>query len=73
MTGVPGGQGTITFPSGSMYVGGFRDGKRTGQGIMNYSHGGKYVGEFYGGDPWNAVEYNKDGNIIGKWMNGVRQ
>ena len=40
---------------------------------MNYSHGGKYVGEFYGGDPWNAVEYNKDGNIIGKWMNGVRQ
>ena len=73
LTGVPGGQGTITFPSGSKYVGGFRDGKRTGQGIMNYSHGGKYVGEFYGGDPWNAVEYNKDGNIIGKWMNGVRQ
>ena len=48
-------------------------GAAVGKGIMNYSHGGKYVGEFYGGDPWNAVEYNKDGNIIGKWMNGVRQ
>ena len=36
VTGVPGGQGTITFPSGSTYVGEFRDGKRTGQGTMSF-------------------------------------
>ena len=49
MTGVPGGQGTITFPSGSTYVGEFRDGKRTGQGTMTYSDGGKYEGKWKDG------------------------
>ena len=49
VTGVPGGQGTITFPSGSTYVGEFRDGKRTGQGTMTYSDGGKYEGKWKDG------------------------
>ncbi len=49
MTGVPGGQGTITFPSGSTYVGEFRDRKRTGQGTMTYSDGGKYEGKWKDG------------------------
>jgi hypothetical protein len=49
LTGVPGGQGTITFPSGSTYVGEFRDGKRTGQGTMTYSDGGKYEGKWKDG------------------------
>ena len=49
LTGVPGGQGTITFPSGSTYVGGFRNGKRTGQGTMTYSDGGKYEGKWKDG------------------------
>jgi len=49
LTGVPGGQGTITFPSGSTYVGEFRDGKRTGQGTMTYSDGGKYQGKWKDG------------------------
>ena len=50
LTGVPGGQGTITFPSGSKYVGEFRDGKRTGQGTMTYSDGGKYEGKWKEGE-----------------------
>jgi hypothetical protein len=49
LTGVPGGQGTITFPSGSTYVGEFRNGKRTGQGTMTYSDGGKYEGKWKDG------------------------
>ena len=69
MTGVPGGQGTITFPSGSTYVGGFRNGKRTGQGTMTYSDGSKHEGEYKNGRPWNTIVYDRNGKIIGKYVN----
>ena len=67
------GQGTYTFPSGGKYVGEWKDGRENGQGKRTFPDGRKYIGEFKGGDPWNGVEFNKDGNIIGKWVNGVRQ
>ena len=25
------------------------------------------------GKPWNVKGYDKEGNIIGKWVNGVKQ
>jgi protein associated with RNAse G/E len=28
------------------------------------------VGEFREGNDWNTKEYDKDGNIIRKWVNG---
>ena len=50
-----------------------KDGKRDGQVTETYPDGGKYVGEFQDGDFWNGKLYDKNGNIIGKWVNGVFQ
>ena len=44
--------------------------KPNGQGTHTYSNGKKYVGEWKGGGPWIGKLYDKDGNIIGKWVNG---
>ena len=67
------GQGTYTSKDGEKFVGEWKDGRENGQGKRTFPDGRKYIGEFKGGDPWNGVEFNKDGNIIGKWVNGVRQ
>jgi hypothetical protein len=32
-----------------------------------------YVGEFKDGNPWNGTIYDKDRNITGKYVNGVKQ
>jgi len=64
------GQGTMFFPNGHKYVGEFRDGYRNGQGTFTYPDGGKYVGEFKDNKPWNGTEYDKDGNITKKYVNG---
>ena len=33
----------------------------------------EYEGEWKYGKEWNGTEYDKNGNIIGKWVNGVLQ
>ena len=48
-------------------------GERNGQGTITYPDGIKYVGEFKGGELWNGIFYEKNGNIIEKWVNGVKQ
>ena len=53
-----------------MYEGEFKDGQPQGQGAIIFAEGGKYVGEFREFKPWNAIEYDKDGNIIGRCKNG---
>ena len=41
---------------------------------LGYNENGlKYVGEFKDGNPWNGTEYDKDGKIIIKFVNGVEQ
>ena len=65
------GQGTFTSPDGRKYVGEWKDEKENGQGTMSLSNGEKYVGEFKDGRPWNITGYDKNGNIIGKMVNGV--
>jgi len=64
------GQGTHTYPDGSKYVGEFRDGKRHGQGTYTFQEGDTYVGEWKYGREWNGTEYDKDGNIFYKYVNG---
>jgi len=64
------GQGTKTWTNGDMYEGEFKDGQPRGQGTIIFAEGGKYVGEFRKFKPWNAIEYDKDGNIIGRCING---
>ena len=40
------GQGTLTLPYGSKYVGEFQDDKQHGQGTLTLPEGDKYVGEW---------------------------
>ena len=64
------GQGTFTYPNGDKYVGEFKDGEKNGQGTFTFSDGRKGVGEFRNDRPWNIIDYDKDGKIIGRYVNG---
>jgi len=67
------GQGTFTFSLGSMYVGEWKYGKQNGQGTYTLKNLSKYVGEFKDGLPWNVTQYDKNGNIKGKYLNGGKR
>ena len=64
------GQGTYTWSDGRKYIGEFKDNKKDGQGTYTWSDGTKYVGEFKDDIRWNGTRYEKNGNIIEKWVNG---
>ena len=70
--GKPNGQGTYTFPDGKKYEGKFKDGEFHGQGTFTSKDGGKFVGEWKDDKEWNGNNYNKDGKIISKYVNGVK-
>ena len=70
--GKPNGQGIFTDPNGTMYVGKYKDGKKHGQGTYTLPDGYKSVGEWRVNQIWNIIKYDKDGNIIVKWVNGVK-
>ena len=63
------GQGNITYSNGTNYVGKFKDGIPNGQGTMTYSDGSKHEGEYKNGRPWNTIVYDRNGKIIGKYVN----
>ena len=65
------GQGTYTWSDGQKYVGEWKDGFPNGQGTETYPNGGKYVGSWKGGLKWNGTYYDQNGNITGKYVNGV--
>ena len=71
--GKPNGFGIYEYSNGNRYEGEWRGGRWHGQGIYSYPDERKVVGEFRGGKDWNTKEYDKDGNIIGKWVNGKQQ
>ena len=56
-----------------MYEGEWKDDKKHGQGSYTFPDGGKLVGEFREDAPWNITDYDKNGNIKVKYVNGVRQ
>ena len=70
--GNPNGQGTVTYANGNKYVGKWKDGKYNGQGTETLPNG-QVVGEYKDGKPWNVKGYDKERNIVGKWVNGVKQ
>jgi len=67
------GQGTLTFPDGGKYVGEFKDGDWDGQGTFTFPNGNKGIGEFKENKPLNITQYDKYGNITGRYVNGVEQ
>ena len=66
------GHGTVTSKDGK-YVGEWKEGWRNGQGTLTSYDGSKYVGEFKNDKEWNTKYYDKNGNIMGKIVNGVKQ
>ena len=52
------------------YVGEFKDGLPNGQGTYTWSDGDKCVGEFKDGENWNGTGYNKNGEIVVRFVNG---
>ena len=67
------GHGTYSWSNGNKYVGEWKGGNLNGQGTYTYPDGRKYEGEFKDGNIWNVRYYDKNGNIIEKWVNGVKQ
>ena len=67
------GQGTLNWSDGRKYEGKWKDGTWNGQGTFIFPDGRKYVGEFKVDKPWNIKGYDKNGNIIAKWVNGKKQ
>ncbi len=55
------------------YVGEIENREPNGQGTHTYSNGEIYVGKWKGGSPWIGTKYNKNGKILGKWVNGKFQ
>ena len=66
------GQGTYAWFNGNKYIGGWRDGKYHGQGTYTSIKGYKYVGEWRENKSWNGKEYDKNGNMIAKFVNGAK-
>jgi hypothetical protein len=71
--GVPNGQGRLSWGDGLYYEGEIVDGVSNGQGTATNYDGSKILGEFKDGSIWNGTQYDKDGNILYKLVNGVRQ
>jgi hypothetical protein len=71
--GTQNGQGTFTWGDGRKIVGEFKDGTQNGQGTLTFPDGTKYVGEWKNGKEWNITLYEKNGNIIGRIVDGVKQ
>jgi hypothetical protein len=66
------GQGTWSSTDGEKYVGEFKNGKIHGQGTYTFPDGKKEVGVFKEDQPWIVTEYDEDGNILSKFVNGER-
>ena len=71
--GKPNGLGVMIYPDGQKYVGSWKDGEEHGQGTTTFPDGRKYVGEWKDGLKWKGKQYDKDGNITRKYVNGVKQ
>ena len=75
VNGVPHGSGIYHATScGATFVGISKDGKRH-EGIFTYTGGDKYIGDWKTNEDgnhkfWNGTRYDKEGNIIAKFVNG---
>jgi len=66
------GLGKINYASGSIFEGQFKNDKKHGEGNFTWKSGAKRVGEFRINKLWDITEFDKKGNIIKKWVSGVK-
>jgi hypothetical protein len=52
------------------YVGEIENEEPNGHGTLTNTNGTKSEGEWSNGEMWNGTLYDKNGNILGKWVNG---
>ena len=64
------GQGRVTWKNGVKYLGEWEDGGKNTNDIITYDFEVIWIGEFRNDQPWNVTSYDKDGNIVGKYVNG---
>ena len=64
--------GEATWPNGNKYEGQFKDWKWHGHGKFSVPDGHHIIGEFKEQKPWETKEYDKNGVIVGKIVNGVK-
>jgi len=67
------GQGTYTYASGEEYVGEWKGDIKHGQGTLTWPDGSKFVGESKEDRAWNGTHYDKDGNAIITFSEGVQK
>ena len=56
----------------SKYVGEIEEGVPSGQGTFTFLSGSKYIGEWKDGMRLNGTQYDKNGKILYKLVNGIR-
>ena len=67
------GHGIWTYYDGRNYVGEFRRGMFNGQGTYTWPNGDKFIGRFKDDRRINGTTYDKYGNIVVKYLNGVKR
>ena len=67
------GKGRLIHSDGDVYEGEYQEGEKHGQGTLTFPDGTTYEGEFKENKPLNITEYDKYGNITGRYVNGVEQ
>ena len=67
------GQGTYYYTNGDKYVGEWKKSSVHGKGSWLLKNGDRWVGEMRNDKDWNTTGYDKNGNIIGRVVNGVNQ
>ena len=48
----------------------FKLDKANGQGIVNFPNGSLLMGEFREDQPWEAIYFDENLNILTRWSNG---
>ena len=55
------------------YQGQVKDGKPNGLGVLISTNGWKYFGSWKNGEILNGTEYDNNGNIVYRWVEGKRR
>ena len=74
--GEPNGLGIMFYPKGRnpkgiKYVGSWKNGEKSGYGIETYFNGSKNVGIWKNGEIWNGEGYDKNGDKVSNYVNGM--